>query len=125
MSAPKSSPEFSETLWFKQGEADAAVAQAAAQGVTVDVEGAAVLPIEDRYLDNGSVTKEDSQRFSLRTGTTQVFATIALPPPPRAVTERELIREMTGTHGRLIAAVLMLAIAVAAFVATSIILIGR
>jgi hypothetical protein len=45
---------FRETLWFKQGMLDAELP-----------EQADLLPIEDRYLDDGSLTTEDVTRFSL------------------------------------------------------------
>ncbi len=46
-------PDFRETLWFKIGGLDA--------------EPANSLPIEDRYLDDGSLTEADVQEFSVRT----------------------------------------------------------
>ena len=86
---------FRETLWFKKGELDAAAAQ--------DPEGpgaADLLPIEDRYRDDGSVNGADVVAFSVRTGQTQTLETLkgkqideGTPPP------RELITQLKG--GRL------------------------
>jgi hypothetical protein len=58
--------KFRETLWFKKGELDAAAAQ--------DPEGpgaADLLPIEDRYGDDGSVSNADTAAFGVRSGQTQ------------------------------------------------------
>ena len=58
--------KFRETLWFKKGELDAAAAQ--------DPEGpgaADLLPIEDRYGDDGSVSNADTEAFGVRSGQTQ------------------------------------------------------
>jgi hypothetical protein len=58
---------FSVTLWFKKGELDAGQALEAAQGEDDLHPGAFdLLPIEDRYIDDGSVTAEDASAFSLR-----------------------------------------------------------
>jgi len=45
---------FRETLWFKKGLIDAEMPELADQ-----------LPIEDRYLDDGSVTPVDVAQLSL------------------------------------------------------------
>lgn len=50
--------EFRETLWFKIGGL-AAEAEA--------TEAPHPLPLEDRYLDDGSVTEADIKQFSVRT----------------------------------------------------------
>ena len=57
---------FRETLWFKKGELDAQAAQ--------DPEGpgaADLLPVEDRYQDDGSVAHADTASFGVHTGQTQ------------------------------------------------------
>ncbi len=46
---------FRETLWFKKGLIDSEMPELADQ-----------LPIEDRYLDDGSVTPVDVAQFSLQ-----------------------------------------------------------
>ena len=53
-------------MWFKKGELDAVAAQ--------DPEGpgaANLLPIEDRYGDDGSVSNADTAAFGVRSGQTQ------------------------------------------------------
>lgn len=47
----KSMAKFRETLWFKIG--------------SLETEGADLMPIEDRYLDDGSVTEADVQQYSV------------------------------------------------------------
>jgi hypothetical protein len=64
--------QFRVTLWFKKGELDAYQAEQAL-GAGDDLHPGAVdlLPVEDRYLDDGSITREDSAIFSIHTGSTQ------------------------------------------------------
>lgn len=68
---------FRATLWFKKGELDAAAAFAAAAGDD-DLHPAAVdlIPAEDRYADDGSVTAADSTTYGLRTGATTMLPTL-------------------------------------------------
>jgi len=121
------SRRFRETLWFKKGDDDSmaagAAAEAAIAGQVVDLVGVDSLPIEDRYRDDGSVTGDDSRRYSVRTGTTQTVQ--AIPPGPlpkrwrKRVSERELIAEMSPTRRWLrLAAVLISFGATAALVMT-------
>ena len=107
---------FRTTLWFKKGELDAVAAQ--------DPEGlgaADLLPIEDRYGDDGSVSRADMAAFSLATGHTQALAMmketgeiapVSAPPP-------ELISQLKGGRIRVLAAlgaaIVMLVLAVYAF----------
>ncbi|NVB84783.1 MAG: hypothetical protein HOV81_40815 [Kofleriaceae bacterium] len=65
--------KFRETLWFKKGLLDADAASRASAGEPTAVD---TLPIEDRYLDDGSLTARDSREFGLHTGTTQPLPTI-------------------------------------------------
>jgi hypothetical protein len=51
---------FRETLWFKRGELTGPVGE----------EAPVPLPIEDRYVDDGSVFASDSLQFGLHTGET-------------------------------------------------------
>lgn len=60
--------KFRETLWFKKGLLDADLASRATVGEPTSVD---TLPIEDRYLDDGSVSSDDSLAFGLHTGNTQ------------------------------------------------------
>ena len=107
---------FRTTLWFKKGELDALAAH--------DPEGtgaADLLPIEDRYADDGSVTRADTAAFGLATGRTRTLDMIketseiepvSAPPP-------ELISELEGGRMRMIAAIgaaiVMVVLAVYAF----------
>lgn len=63
---------FRETLWFKRGELDSEAAAAE--------DAPAPLPIEDRYLDDNSVTREDSKLFSVRTGSTEYMRRFVVEP---------------------------------------------
>ena len=60
--------KFRETLWFKKGELDAAVAQTAAPEEPGAVD---LLPVEDRYNDDGSLQATDTAAFGLHSGQTQ------------------------------------------------------
>lgn len=82
---------FRITLWFKLG--------ALAESVEADDEqapGDTFLPVEDRYLDDGSVTTDDSKVFSLRSGRTQPIALddLDLEPIEDDGTLDHLVREM-------------------------------
>ena len=74
---------FRETLWFKKGDVDQMVADAKAKVAaapkgksSTPAQGEAELlvedakPLEERYVDDGSVTVEDRKKFSLRSGGT-------------------------------------------------------
>jgi hypothetical protein len=75
--------KFRETLWFKKGMLDLEQAEAAV-GDEDDLHPRAhdLLPIEDRYLDDGSVSREDSKVFSVHTGRTEFVPVIAKDAPP-------------------------------------------
>jgi len=114
--------KFRETLWFKKGELDAAAAEAAA-GEPEALGAADLLPIEDRYGDDGTVSIQDTAAFGVRSGQTQSLEMLkqtrrvelveAGAPP------RELIGELK--HGRMKvmaaigASVIAIALAVYAF----------
>ena len=63
--------KFRETLWFKKGELDA---EAAAKAAPDDPAAVDLLPVEDRYTDDGSLCAGDSVSFGLHTGHTQHIA---------------------------------------------------
>lgn len=95
--------KFRETLWFKKGEMDAAAAEAAAAAAAAGKEAGAdkadTKPIEDRYQDDGTVSHADRDKYSLKTGGTQMMAAIRAPAPSESspsVSERELVGEMKG-----------------------------
>jgi Protein kinase domain/zinc-ribbon domain len=89
--------KFRETMWFKKGELDEAAAAAAAEAQEGELlhDKADILPIEDRYRDDGTLDRQDAERFSLRTGHTQVHSTQRAEPLARKrVSERELVGEL-------------------------------
>lgn len=67
--------KFRETKWFKHGyEVPAPADDAVPQNVE--------RPIEDRYLDDGTVSHTDVTEFSVRTGGTQYMARLDNEPDP-------------------------------------------
>ena len=100
--------KFRETMWFKKGELDAQAAQQAADEHArtgkVTSDKADQLPIDERYKDDGSLSRTDKHKYSLRTGST--MATMALRESGShsgAVSEDALIGEMKRGRGRLLA----------------------
>lgn len=71
---------FRETLWFKKGRQ--------AEEKRDDPDGDQDLPVEDRYVDDGSVSAVDHARWSLHTGRTQPL------PPARDIA----FADGTGVH---------------------------
>jgi uncharacterized membrane protein YgcG len=109
--------KFRETMWFKKGDLDAAAAEVAAeeraQGKDVDLDRADSLPIDERYKDDGSINQNDAQRYSLKTGSTQVMPAIRDAAGPAAsghVSEDDLIGEMKGGRTKLIIAAAVAAV---------------
>lgn len=113
--------KFRETLWFKKGELDAREAAGAAAGDDDLAPGAAdLLPVEDRYRDDGSLTRTDSHSFGVHSGTTTWFQPVrdgSIAASAAEYAERDMVREMKrGTAVRLMAiglALLALAVVVA------------
>lgn len=73
--------KFRETMWFKKGDLDAQAAQAAAEerqrtGKDVATDKADSLPIDERYKDDGSISRSDKEKYSLRTGATQMMSSV-------------------------------------------------
>jgi hypothetical protein len=110
---------FRETMWFKKGELDAQAAQAAAEEhartgrVTVDKSD--LLPIDERYKDDGSLSRTDKELYSLRTGATVSTAAVRADSHPGAshrVSEDALIGEMKGGRNRIIAIIAVAVVAV-------------
>jgi len=94
---------FRETLWFKKGQLASDEASKATAHATEPPAGAAeLLPVEDRYLDDGSVTREDSRLYSVRTGKTQGVPLIREPAPERDKLDHvaPLVREMSWSRQR-------------------------
>lgn len=65
---------FRTTLWFKKGLLDAEAARtAAASGDALQPSAFDLIPVEDRYADDGSITAEDHAWLSLASGTTEAL----------------------------------------------------
>ncbi|HEX7507934.1 MAG TPA: serine/threonine-protein kinase [Polyangia bacterium] len=120
---PKAGAAFRETLWFKQGDVEQMVADAKAKLQATGkaaAEGSATADdarlLEDRYVDDGSVTVEDRKKFSLRTGgTSTAVPTVGPEVPGEKMDEREIVGEISGGRRTLIlviAAVVVLALVV-------------
>lgn len=119
----QSKGKFRETMWFKKGELDAAAAEeAAATGDANAVGKADLLPIDERYNDDGTVTRSDADKYSLRTGATSMMPAVrgGATGTQASVSERELVSEMKGGRNLVIAVIVVVIIVaiglVAAFV---------
>ena len=103
-------------MWFKKGELDAQAAERAAEerertGRDTGSEKADSLPLEDRYKDDGSISRGDKEKYSLRTGGTQMMKKVSRESGSSTnVSEDELIGEMKG--GRNIVFLLIFLVAV-------------
>ena len=65
-------------MWFKKGDLDTQAAIAAAEerartGKDVATDKADSLPMDERYKDDGSISRSDKEKYSLRTGGTQMM----------------------------------------------------
>jgi len=120
---PKAGSAFRETLWFKKGDVEQMVADAKSKlqaAGKVPVESTELTddarPLEDRYVDDGSVTVEDRKKFSLRTGgTATAMPTVAPSIAGEKMDEREIVGEIGGGRRTLIlviAGVVILALVV-------------
>lgn len=96
----KPANQFRMTLWFKKGE----LVEAAADAADDDAPSDELLPIEDRYADDGSVTREDSRLFSLHTGQTQLVDIHDLGRAGDADELSPLVRELKRGRGKIVAA---------------------
>jgi hypothetical protein len=121
---------FRETLWFKKGDVEQMVAEAKAKAAAAAPAGKArpdvaapvdlpvedAKPLEDRYLDDGSVTVDDRKKFSLRSGGTATgLPTVGGSMPGERMSETEMLNEMGGRKKIKVFAIA--AVAVAALVA--------
>jgi hypothetical protein len=114
--------KFRETMWFKKGDLDAQAAQAAAEehaktGKDVAQDKADSLPIDERYKDDGSISRGDKDKYSLRTGATQMMSAIREPRADQSlggkVSEDALIGEMKGNRNKIV--VLIVVVVLIAF----------
>ncbi len=115
---PASKGKFRETMWFKKGDLDAQAAVAAADerektGKDASGDKADSLPIDERYKDDGSISRGDKEKYSLRTGGTQMMSAVDGKGGTKAsgsmvkVSEDALIGEMKGGRGKIIAAIVV------------------
>ena len=115
---PAAGGNFRETLWFKKGDVDQMVAEARARveaarakGIAVsdaDAEVAAAVaevaapeegakPLDERYVDDGTVTVEDRKKFSLRSGATSTaLPTVGGAMPGERMSDAEVMGEIGG-----------------------------
>jgi hypothetical protein len=132
---PKAGAAFRETLWFKKGDVEQMVAdakaklQAAGTKRTDSAElGEDARPLEDRYVDDGSVTVEDRKKFSLRTGgtaTAMPSVGAAVPSVPgQKMDERELVGEI-GSGRRTLILVIAAAVILALVVVVAMMVKGK
>lgn len=119
---PSNKGKFRETMWFKKGELDAAAAEAAAvererTGKDVDRDKADSLPMDERYKDDGSISHGDKDKYSLKTGGTQMMPALRDKTDGGKVSEDQLINEMKAGRGKYIVAVILSVIAIGVLVA--------
>jgi eukaryotic-like serine/threonine-protein kinase len=112
--ADGSKGKFRETMWFKKGELDAQAAQAAAEeraktGKDASTDKADSLPIDERYKDDGSLSRSDKEKYSLRTGGTTRTPAIrdagGSASTGGKVSEDALIDEMKGGRNKIFAVI--------------------
>ena len=119
---PANKGKFRETMWFKKGELDVAAAEAAAAerertGKDVDRDKADSLPMDERYKDDGSISRGDKDKYSLKTGGTQMMPALRDKPGASGhVSEDELINEMKSGRGKYIIALVLGVIAIGVLV---------
>lgn len=84
--------QFRETLWFKKGDLDVQAAEQAAAAPDEELHDRAdSLPIEDRYNDDGSVSRADTATYGLHTGGTRWLERLR---PTGELAADVLVREM-------------------------------
>lgn len=118
--AKSSKGKFRETMWFKKGELDEAAAKAASQAKPEsDVSAKAdEMEMDVRYSDDGSITEQDKDRLSLRTGATMMMEAIPEQTAPKSrVTEDELVSEMTAGRNMILMGLGLAVVAIAVVLA--------
>ena len=112
--------KFRETLWFKKGHQDAAVAESLEASDPMQPDKVDLLPIEDRYQhDQGGVDANDSIAFGVHTGRTEYMP--KLDPPVvegHAVDEGMMVKDLKRGRGKVFAmigagAVIVVAVVIA------------
>ena len=120
---------FRETLWFKKGDVEQMVAEAKAKASAAPNKGRAETPsspempaedgkpLEDRYVDDGSVTVDDRKKFSLRAGGTAAgVPAVGGAIPGERMSESEMLDEIGGGKRVIVIVIAAVAVAVAAIV---------
>ena len=115
--------KFRETMWFKKGELDAQAAVAAAEerartGKEV-LDKADSKAMDERYNDDGSITRGDKEKYSLRTGGTSMMPSIKDRTKASAsvkVSEDELIGEMKKGRSVVLFGIFLAVVAIAGVV---------
>ena len=113
---------FRETLWFKKGDVEHMIAEARAkiaspEGKVAEAPNPAeeVLPIEDRYVDDGTVTADDRKKFSLRSGqTAAAMPTVKAKVPGESMSEAEVLAEVSSGSRKVVVVLVALVLIVAA-----------
>jgi eukaryotic-like serine/threonine-protein kinase len=107
---PRSKGKFRETMWFKKGELDVQAAEAAAaEHAKTGKDGndkADQMPIDERYKDDGTLSRSDKEKYSLRTGATMMTAAFRDSGAHNhlgKVSEDALIDEMKGGRNKIFA----------------------
>jgi hypothetical protein len=98
--------KFRETLWFKKGQLDSEAAEERARsGRDTGNERSDSLPMDERYKDDGSLSRGDKEKFSLRTGGTELMPKLrdSHSQSNPKVSEDELIGEMKAGRGKIFA----------------------
>ncbi|HET9991991.1 MAG TPA: hypothetical protein VFQ65_25855 [Kofleriaceae bacterium] len=97
--------KFRETLWFKKGQQDAAVAETIEAGDAMAPDKVDLLPIEDRYQhDQGGLSPSDSVAFGLHTGRTEYMPKLgAAPVDGDEVDEGAIVRDLKRGRAKVIA----------------------
>jgi hypothetical protein len=109
--------KFRETIWFKKGEQDAQVRdEAVAAGDLFAPNAVDLMPIEDRYDDDGNVRPSDSRMFGIHTGTTEYMPRLGDVGTDHEVDEHTLVRDLKRGRFKIFAAmggaVVVIAVAV-------------
>jgi len=112
--------KFRETLWFKKGHQDAAVAESLEASDPMEPDKVDLLPIEDRYQhDQGGVDANDSVAFGLHTGRTEYMPKLgAMSVEGDAVDESAIVKDLKRGRGKVFAmigagAAIVVAVAIA------------
>jgi len=97
--------KFRETLWFKKGHQDAAVAESLEASDPMEPDKVDLLPIEDRYQhDQGEVDASDSVAFGLHTGHTEYMPKLdVVHSDGHAVDEGAIVKDLKRGRGKVFA----------------------